>query len=85
MCDNAAGEVCPVWLGNPGSAHWGIPDPAAVQGGDSEKRAAFELAYRQLHARVERFLSLPLASLDPSRLRNEMAAIGKMPLTEFPA
>jgi arsenate reductase len=84
VCDNAAGEVCPVWLGNPASAHWGIPDPAAVQGSDSDKRAAFDLAYKQLQARIERFLNLPLASLDPSRIRNEMAAIGKMPHTESP-
>jgi arsenate reductase (thioredoxin) len=80
VCDNAAGEVCPVWLGNPATAHWGIPDPAAVQGSDSEKRAAFDAAYRWLQTRIERFLSLPLAGLDPSRIRLEMAAIGKMSL-----
>lgn len=83
VCDNAAGEMCPVWLGNPATAHWGIPDPAAVQGSDSERRIAFDLAYRRLQARIEHFLDLPLVSLDTSRIKDEMAAIGKMPLDEF--
>ncbi|MGE3532525.1 MAG: arsenate reductase ArsC, partial [Steroidobacteraceae bacterium] len=60
VCDNAAGEVCPVWPGRPMTAHWGIPDPAAVQGSDMEKRAAFMNAFHTLERRISLFLSLPL-------------------------
>lgn len=57
VCDNAAGETCPVWPGAPSRAHWGVDDPAAVQGGDAEKRAAFEKAFRELKAKIDAFLA----------------------------
>jgi protein-tyrosine-phosphatase len=76
VCDNAAGETCPVWLGTPVTAHWGIPDPAAVDGTLIEKKTAFRQAFRSLDARIKLFLSLPIASLDQLRLKQEMTAIG---------
>jgi arsenate reductase (thioredoxin) len=82
VCDNAAGETCPVWLGKPTTAHWGIPDPAAVQGTDLQKKGAFALAFKLLSTRIGLFLSLPLASIDLLRLKEEMAAIGRTPLDE---
>jgi arsenate reductase (thioredoxin) len=82
VCDNAAGEACPVWLGKPTTAHWGIPDPAAVQGTDIEKKAAFNQAFMSMDRRIRLFLSLPIASLDQLRIKREMDAIGKTPLTE---
>jgi arsenate reductase (thioredoxin) len=77
VCDNAAGEVCPVWIGKPTTAHWGIPDPAAVQGSDMEKKAAFNEAFKLLDRRIRLFLSLPLSSIDALRIKEEMDAIGK--------
>jgi len=77
VCDNAAGEVCPVWIGKPTTAHWGIPDPAAVQGSDMEKKAAFNQAFKLLDRRIRLFLSLPLSSIDALRIKEEMDAIGK--------
>jgi protein-tyrosine-phosphatase len=77
VCDNAAGEACPVWPGKPASAHWGIPDPAAVEGSDTERRGAFRAAYRALHARIERFVALPLASLEPQALSAALQEIGR--------
>lgn len=85
VCDNAAGEACPVWLGRPTSAHWGIPDPAAVQGSDDEKRAAFDRAFKSMESRIERFLRLPLSSMDHGGINREMAAIGKIPFAEIPS
>jgi arsenate reductase len=82
VCDNAAGETCPVWLGKPTTAHWGIPDPAAVQGTDTEKKVAFNQAFRAMDTRIKLFLSLPIASLDPQRIKEEMAVIGKTPFAE---
>jgi arsenate reductase len=82
VCVNAAGETCPVWLGKPTTAHWGIPDPAAVQGTDIDKKAAFNQAFKSLDTRIKLFLSLPIASLDQLRITEEMAAIGKTPLEE---
>jgi arsenate reductase len=76
VCDSAAGESCPIWPGHPMTAHWGIADPAAVLGKDEEKLAAFEEAYRRLRERIERFLKLPLASMDKEVLRSELADIG---------
>jgi arsenate reductase len=76
VCDNAAGESCPVWPGHPMTAHWGVADPAAVAGTDEEKQAAFAEAYLQLQERIERFLELPFASLDKERLRRELSEIG---------
>jgi arsenate reductase (thioredoxin) len=62
VCDNAAGEACPVWTGHPVRAHWGIPDPAAVEGTEMQKKAAFSQAYESMDRRIKLFLSLPIAS-----------------------
>lgn len=80
VCDNAAGEVCPVWPGKPVTAHWGFPDPAAVQGSDEEKRAAFSRTLNQIRNRVQLFLSLPLDTLDRMSIESRMRAIGREPL-----
>ena len=77
VCDNAAGEVCPIWPGQPMSAHWGIPDPAAVQGTDDEKRKAFAEASRILVNRIRIFTSLPLATLDRLSLQRRLDDIGR--------
>jgi arsenate reductase len=77
VCDNAAGESCPVWPGHPMTAHWGIADPASVTGTDEEKQAAFVEAYLQLRERIERFLELPFAALDKEDLRRALADIGR--------
>ena len=80
VCDNAAGEVCPLWPGQPVTAHWGFPDPAAVAGSDEEKRAAFALTLRQIRNRVQLFLSLPLETLDRMAIESRKKAIGREPL-----
>jgi len=77
VCDNAAGEACPVWPGQPVSAHWGIPDPAAVEGTDEEKRRAFHEAFVTLKRRIELFASLPLAKLDKLALTARLREIGQ--------
>jgi arsenate reductase len=77
VCDNAAGETCPVWPGMPITAHWGIPDPAAVEGTEMEKKAAFTLAFKTMDNRIKLFLSLPIASTDQMRIKERMDAIGK--------
>ena len=77
VCDNAAGEVCPVWPGRPTSAHWGVADPAAVEGTDEEKRRAFLEAFVILKRRIELFASLPLARLDKLSLQSRLREIGK--------
>jgi arsenate reductase (thioredoxin) len=77
VCDNVAGEMCPIWPGKPTTAHWGIPDPAAVQGTDIEKRTAFDQAFQALDTRIKLFLSLPFESLDRLRIQQEMDAIGQ--------
>jgi arsenate reductase (thioredoxin) len=77
VCDNAAGEACPVWPGQPMTAHWGIDDPAAVEGANFEKRAAFRQALRYLKTRISLFLALPIQNLDKMALRSEIAAIGR--------
>jgi arsenate reductase len=77
VCDNAAGEVCPIWPGQPVTAHWGIADPAAVAGSDAEIHAAFFDAYRQLKNRISLFTALPIASIDRLSLRHRLAEIGK--------
>ena len=77
VCDNAAGEVCPVWPGQPMTAHWGIPDPAAVAGTDEEKRRAFVDAMNQLQRRICMFVSLPFATLDGMKLQQAVRDIGK--------
>jgi len=78
VCDNAAGEVCPVWPGKPATAHWGIPDPAAVQGDDAAKRAAFRKAYDQLARRIQLFMNLPIHKLDKLTLKQKLAEIGRI-------
>lgn len=75
VCDNAAGEVCPVWYGAPMIAHWGIPDPAHVEGMDT-RRAAFNKAAEQLARRIQLFLSLPIDDLDKPTLKEKLAEIG---------
>jgi arsenate reductase len=80
VCDKAAGEVCPYWPGQPITAHWGFPDPAAVEGTDEEKRAAFTRTFHQIRNRVQLFLSLPLESLDNLSIEKKMRAIGQQPL-----
>ena len=80
VCDKAAGEVCPLWPGQPVTAHWGFPDPAAVEGTDDEKRAFFAQTLRQMRNRVQLFLSLPLETLDRLAIENRMRAIGKLSL-----
>ncbi len=77
VCDNAAGEMCPLWPGQPMTAHWGIEDPAAVQGSDTGKWLAFRAAFRELEQRIKVFTSLPIRSLDGSKLQERLNAIGK--------
>jgi arsenate reductase len=77
VCDNAASEACPVWPGQPMTAHWGIPDPAVLEGTEAEKRLAFAEAYRQLSNRISAFLSLPLASIDRMSLQTKLRDIGQ--------
>jgi protein-tyrosine-phosphatase len=79
VCDNAAGEVCPHWPGQPISAHWGVPDPAAVTGSDEEKRRAFVQAFTSLSARINLLLSLPLPTLNRQALTAKVAEIGRLP------
>ena len=77
VCDNAAGETCPVWPGQPMSAHWGIPDPAAVTGSESDVSLAFADAFRMLSARISVFVSLPLESIDRLSLQEHLNEIGR--------
>jgi arsenate reductase len=79
VCDNAAGEVCPYWPGQPMTAHWGLPDPAAVDGSDTEKWLAFRETFQALDNRIKIFTSLPIASLDRIKLQERLDAIGKAP------
>jgi len=78
VCDNAAGEACPVWPGQPMTAHWGIPDPAEATGSDAEIALAFKEAYRMLHRRIEIFASLPIRSLDRLTLVTKLRDIGRI-------
>jgi protein-tyrosine-phosphatase len=77
VCDNAAGEVCPVWPGHPMTAHWGIEDPAAVAGSDLQKEAAFVAAFRFLKNRISLFTALPVHNLDSLSLRAKLQDIGQ--------
>jgi protein-tyrosine-phosphatase len=77
VCDNAAGEICPVWPGQPITAHWGIPDPAAAADSDEQKRHAFVDAMNQLQRRISMFVSLPFATLDGMKLQHAVREIGK--------
>jgi arsenate reductase len=77
VCDQAAGEICPVWPGNPVTAHWGVPDPAAVEGTDDERRRAFRDAYTRLEARIKLFVTLPIEKLDRLALKRRADEIGQ--------
>jgi protein-tyrosine-phosphatase len=77
VCDNAAGEVCPVWPGQPMTAHWGVADPAAEKGDDQAKRKAFFRAYNELTTRISLFLNLPMAKLDRLTLQKRLDEIGR--------
>ena len=83
VCDRAAAEVCPIWPGQPMTAHWGVNDPAAVEGTDEEKKRAFDKAFRELDARIKIFMSLRPESLDHLSLQRQLDAIGQ--LREEPA
>lgn len=77
VCDNAAGEVCPVWPGQPITAHWGVPDPAAVLGSDAERRKAFLRAFTELSTRINLLLALPIDKLDRLAMKRRLDEIGK--------
>jgi arsenate reductase len=79
VCDNAAGEACPYWPGQPMTAHWGLPDPAAVDGSDTEKWLAFRDTFKALDNRIRIFTSLPLATLDRIKIQERLDTIGKAP------
>jgi arsenate reductase len=81
VCDNAAGELCPIWPGKPMTAHWGIADPAAADGSDADKAFAFRKALKELETRIKLFVQLPIASLDQMTLREKLRAIGQQPAT----
>ena len=76
VCDKAAGEVCPIWPGQPMTAHWGIEDPAAAEGSEDQKRQAFAKAFNQLNRRISIFLSLPFSKIDAMSLKKELDNIG---------
>jgi arsenate reductase len=78
VCDSAAGEACPVWPGHPVTAHWGVEDPAAIEGAETDKQRAFNAAFRYLRNRITAFISLPFASLDALSLQNRLRDIGRM-------
>jgi len=78
VCDQAAAETCPIWPGHPATAHWGVPDPAAVEGTEAEIGAAFGDSYRMLERRISAFLSLPLASIDKLALKQKLSDIGRI-------
>src|SRR5579863_5902224 len=77
VCDQAAGEVCPIWPGNPATAHWGVPDPAAVDGSEDERRHAFREAVRQLETRIKLFVALPIEKLDRMAIERHADEIGR--------
>ena len=77
VCDSAAGEACPLWPGRPVSAHWGVEDPAAVEGDDDAKRKAFFQAFYRLQHRIQLFLSVPIARLDRAALTQRLKEIGR--------
>lgn len=77
VCDNAAHEVCPVWPGQPMTAHWGVPDPSAVEGAEAEKRYAFADTHRMLYQRIGIFVNLPIESLDRLALQKRLEEIGR--------
>ncbi len=75
VCDNAAGEACPVWPGHPATAHWGFPDPSAVEGSDDEKRKAFDQVFHAIRRRIELLVNLPVEKLEKLALANELKRI----------
>jgi arsenate reductase len=85
VCDNAANEVCPVWPGQPMTAHWGIPDPAAFEGSDAEIIAAFRDTFLTLQRRIDLFANLPVRSLDRMSLQTRLDEIGRTTDTKAPA
>lgn len=85
VCDQAAGEVCPVWPGNPITAHWGVPDPAAVEGSEIEQRNAFRDAFRALENRIKLFTSLPIDKLDRMAIKWRVDEIGQLRLVREPS
>jgi len=78
VCDQAAGEACPVWPANPVTAHWGVPDPAAVDGSEVEQRKAFRTAYLALESRIKIFVALPIDSLDRLAVKQKVDEIGRL-------
>ena len=78
VCDNAAGEVCPIWPGQPMTAHWGIEDPALIEGNDAAKRDAVSTAFRLLNRRISLFVNLPMSKLDAMSLKHELDVIGQL-------
>ncbi|WLI88648.1 arsenate reductase ArsC [Massilia sp. R2A-15] len=80
VCDNAAGETCPFWPGHPATAHWGFEDPAAVEGTEQQKRAAFETICRQIRRKVDAFVGLPPQLFDTPAINDEIRKIGEMPV-----
>ena len=82
VCDNAAGEVCPIWPGQPMSAHWGVPEPAAATGSEAQIALAFADAYRQLNNRITLFCALPITSLDRLSLQRRLEDIGRSLTTD---
>lgn len=82
VCDKAAAEVCPVWPGQPMTAHWGVEDPVAVEGNEMTQKAAFATAFRELQNRISVFVSLPFDSLDRLRLQERLDEIGRLRVSE---
>lgn len=82
VCDQAAGEVCPIWPGKPMTAHWGFENPAALKGSDEDERELFNKVYRQIMNRVSQFVNLPLHVLDHNSIQREMHGIGEKPAEE---
>jgi len=82
VCDQAAGEVCPIWPGKPMTAHWGFEDPAAFEGSDEDKRKIFIKVYQQIMSRVSQFVNLPLRVLDSNAIQHKLRAIGERPAEE---
>ncbi|MDQ5908596.1 MAG: hypothetical protein QG599_688 [Pseudomonadota bacterium] len=80
VCDRAAGETCPMWPGQPMSAHWGVDDPAAAEGDDAQKMLAFRKALRELENRIKIFINLPISSLDRIKLKSRLDEIGQITL-----
>lgn len=78
VCDNAAGETCPYWPGRPATAHWSYTDPAAAEGSDEEKRAAFAHVFGQIRKRIEAFVALPIETMDSGTIRREAKKIGEI-------